>query len=54
MRIGVPKEVKPGEYRIAMMPVGVEVRARIHCGQAAAGYVWFSEIWNFLYEKFVF
>src|SRR5688572_23731727 len=25
MRIGVPKEVKPDEYRIAMMPVGVEV-----------------------------
>src|SRR5947209_1862260 len=25
MRIGVPKEVKPDEYRIAMMPVGAEV-----------------------------
>jgi multidrug efflux pump subunit AcrA (membrane-fusion protein) len=36
------------------MPVGVEVRARIHCGQAPAAYVWCNEIWNFLYEKFVF
>jgi len=25
MRIGVPKEVKPDEYRVAMMPVGAEV-----------------------------
>src|SRR5688572_24721150 len=25
MRVGVPREVKPDEYRIAMMPVGVEV-----------------------------
>jgi alanine dehydrogenase len=24
MRIGVPKEIKPDEYRVAMMPVGVE------------------------------
>ena len=24
MRVGVPKEVKPDEYRVAMMPVGVE------------------------------
>ena len=25
MRVGVPKEVKPDEYRVAMMPVGVEL-----------------------------
>src|SRR5205814_6521171 len=25
MRVGVPKEVKPDEYRIAMMPVGAEL-----------------------------
>jgi alanine dehydrogenase len=25
MRIGVPKEIKPDEYRVAMMPVGVEL-----------------------------
>jgi len=36
------------------MPVGVEVRARVYCGEAPAGHVWFNEIWTFLYEKFVF
>src|SRR5436190_1454507 len=25
MRVGVPKEVKPDEYRVAMMPVGAEL-----------------------------
>ena len=25
MRVGVPKEVKPDEYRIAMLPVGAEL-----------------------------
>ena len=25
MRVGVPKEVKSDEYRVAMMPVGAEV-----------------------------
>jgi alanine dehydrogenase len=25
MRVGVPKEIKPDEYRVAMMPVGVEL-----------------------------
>ena len=25
MRVGVPKEVKCDEYRVGMMPVGVEV-----------------------------
>ena len=28
MRVGVPKEVKPDEYRVAMMPVGVELMRR--------------------------
>jgi biotin carboxyl carrier protein len=40
--------------QLEQMPVGVEVRARIHCGHAPAGYVWFNEIWTFLYEKFLF
>lgn len=40
--------------QLERMPVGVEVHARIHCGHAAAGYVWFNEIWTFLYEKFIF
>jgi alanine dehydrogenase len=28
MRIGVPKEIKPDEYRVSMMPVGVETLAK--------------------------
>jgi alanine dehydrogenase len=28
MRVGVPKEIKPDEYRVAMMPVGVELLKR--------------------------
>jgi alanine dehydrogenase len=28
MRIGVPREIKPDEYRVAMMPVGVEILVR--------------------------
>src|SRR5438874_9099811 len=28
MRVGVPKEIKPDEYRIAMMPVGVELMTK--------------------------
>jgi len=28
MRIGVPKEVKADEYRVAMMPVGADVLVR--------------------------
>ncbi|MEZ0266363.1 MAG: alanine dehydrogenase, partial [Phycisphaerae bacterium] len=28
MRIGVPKEIKPDEYRVALMPVGAETLAR--------------------------
>src|SRR5947199_79084 len=28
MRVGVPKEVKPDEYRVAMMPVGVELLSK--------------------------
>src|SRR5947208_1333802 len=28
MRVGVHKEVKPDEYRVAMMPVGVELMVK--------------------------
>jgi alanine dehydrogenase len=28
MRVGVPKEIKPDEYRVALMPVGAELLAR--------------------------
>ena len=36
------------------MPVGVEVRAKVNCGARAAGYVWFSDLWEFLYEHLFF
>jgi multidrug efflux pump subunit AcrA (membrane-fusion protein) len=32
------------------LPVGVEVRARVHCGRRAVGYVMFHELWEFFYE----
>ena len=35
------------------MPVGVELR-KIDCGRRAVGYVWFGEIWEFVYEHLVF
>src|SRR5688500_9043596 len=28
MKVGVPKEIKPDEYRVAMMPVGVELMVK--------------------------
>ncbi len=28
MRVGIPKEVKPDEYRVAMMPVGADLLVR--------------------------
>ena len=28
MVIGIPAEIKPGEYRVAILPVGVEVLTR--------------------------
>jgi biotin carboxyl carrier protein len=36
------------------MPVGVEVRAKADCGRHAVGYVWFADLWEFLYEHVLF
>jgi multidrug efflux pump subunit AcrA (membrane-fusion protein) len=36
------------------MPVGVEVRAKVHCGPRAAGYVWFFDLWEFFFEHVLF
>ena len=52
MRIAVTDPSLLGQ--MDQMPVGVEVRARIHCGAASAGTVWFGELWDFVYERFVF
>lgn len=36
------------------MAVGVEVRAKVRCGNRAIGYVWFHELWEWFYENVVF
>jgi biotin carboxyl carrier protein len=57
------KVVLPARARVAdpdltgqleKLAVGVEVRAKIHCGRRSLGYVWFSETWEFIYETFLF
>ena len=40
--------------QLSGMPVGLEVRARINCGNRALGYVWFSDLIEFLYEHLLF
>jgi biotin carboxyl carrier protein len=40
--------------QLSELPVGVEVRAKIRCGSRAAGYVWFYELWDFIYEHLLF
>lgn len=40
--------------QLANMPVGLDVRARIHCGSRSLGYVWFSDLIEFLYEHLLF
>ena len=37
--------------QLAEMPVGVEVRARVDCGNRALGYVWLGGLFEFLYER---
>ena len=39
MRVGVPKEVKSDEYRVGMMPVGVEVLVAVAVGPGAGVFV---------------
>jgi multidrug efflux pump subunit AcrA (membrane-fusion protein) len=55
--------VLPARVRIAdaglagqleQLPVGVEVRARVHCGPRALGYVWFHDLWDFIYQRLLF
>ena len=40
--------------QLGSMPVGVEVRAMVHCGDHAVGYVWFHGLWELLYEHVLF
>ena len=36
------------------MPVGVEVRAKVHCGNRPLGFVWFFDLLEFLFEHVCF
>lgn len=36
------------------LPVGGEVHAKVRCGSYPIGYVWFHELWEFLYERVLF
>jgi biotin carboxyl carrier protein len=36
------------------MPVGLEVRTKVHCGSRSIGAVWLHEVWEFCYEHLIF
>lgn len=40
--------------QLESLPVGLEVRAKVHCGPRPLGQVWFYELWEFLYEHVLF
>jgi multidrug efflux pump subunit AcrA (membrane-fusion protein) len=40
--------------QLESLPVGVEVRARIHCGERSVGYVWFHDLLEFFYDHVLF
>src|SRR5208283_194754 len=33
--------------QIENLPVGLEVRSKVHCGTRSVGAVWFHELWEF-------
>jgi multidrug efflux pump subunit AcrA (membrane-fusion protein) len=40
--------------QLASLPVGLEVRAKIYCGQRPVGEVWFGDLLEFFYERLLF
>lgn len=36
------------------MPIRTEVVAKVRCGKRPIGYVWFYQLWEFLYERVIF
>lgn len=36
------------------LKVGGDVKAKIHCGRAPIGYVWFHELWEFIQSRILF
>ncbi|MFO0925504.1 MAG: HlyD family efflux transporter periplasmic adaptor subunit [Gemmataceae bacterium] len=57
-KVVLPARVEIADAELAAqletLPVGVEVRARVHCGPRAVGYVWFGGLLEFLYERLWF
>ena len=39
---------------LTSLPVGLDVRARVHCGSRSIGYVWFGGLLEFVYERLLF
>jgi biotin carboxyl carrier protein len=40
--------------QVENLPVGLEVRSKVHCGPRSVGAVWFHELWEFFYEHVIF
>jgi multidrug resistance efflux pump len=36
------------------LKVNADVKAKIHCGRAAVGYVWFHDLWEFIQSRILF
>jgi multidrug efflux pump subunit AcrA (membrane-fusion protein) len=36
------------------LKVGADVKAKIHCGRAPIGYVWFHDLWEFIQSRILF
>jgi hypothetical protein len=55
---GAPSAGGDAEQAIAQLKknlkVGADVKAKIHCGRAAIGYVWFHELWEFIQSRILF
>jgi hypothetical protein len=50
VRISDPELAEQLEH----LPVGLEVRAKVHCGPRPIGQAWFHQAWEFLYEHVIF
>jgi biotin carboxyl carrier protein len=53
----LPARVRIGKDlagQLGGMPVGVEVRAKVHCGDRSVAYVWFFDLAEFFYEHVLF
>ena len=55
-RVQVDHPDIPEEYKLPkeLLTTGIEVHARVRCGNHAMGYSLFYGVWEFIYEKIVF